>query len=259
MSKYILLTFDLEEFDLPLEFNADIDFNAQLQVTTNGLNNLLAVLKEHHVKATFFTTACYAENNEAVLHELIRDGHEIASHLYYHSVYKEEHLLQSKLKLEQICGQPVKGIRIPRFKQFEAQLIKDAGYTYDSSMHPTIVPGRYNHLQKPRLLWKDGRNGLWIFPLSVLPFFRIPLFWLSFKNIPAVIYFLLCKLALQKDRYLHLYFHPWEFTDLSLYRIPWYIKRRSGTEMTKRLNSFICKMKNKAEFLTITDFISRTT
>lgn len=51
----ILLSFDIEEFDMPLEYEGTIPFEEQLQVSRNGLQNILAILK-HNAKATFFST-----------------------------------------------------------------------------------------------------------------------------------------------------------------------------------------------------------
>jgi len=257
MKKFILLTFDLEEFDLPQEYNIAIDKKTQMAVSTSGLLNLLAILKQHNLTATFFTTAHYAENNPSIIQKLVADGHEIASHLYYHSVYNTEHLLQSKQKLEAISQQKVSGIRIPRLKQFEYRLIKEAGYLYDSSLNPTYLPGRYNYFTKPRTLFTDEASSLLILPLSVSHKFRFPLFWLSFKNLYLPFYITLCKRILKKDDCLHLYFHPWEFTELNNFNLPWYIQRRSGQKMTNRLNDFISTMKKEASFIKVTDYLCK--
>ena len=61
--------------------------------------------------------------------------------------------------------------------------------------------------------------------------------------------------TLQKDSYLHLYFHPWEFTDLSDFKIPYYIKRKSGKKMIDRLDNFIKLMKGQGKFVTIVQYL----
>ena len=255
MERVILLTFDLEEFDLPLEYNIEINQQTQLDISTKGLKNLLDVLKRNKVVATFFTTAYYAENNISLIQELISDGHEIASHFYYHSDYNPSHILQSKLKLEEITNQKVAGIRIPRLRKTDINLIKDAGYLYDSSLNPTFLPGRYNNFFKPRTLFTDSGTNLFILPFSVSPVIRVPLFWLTFKNISYQIFIFLCMQTIHKDSYLHLYFHPWEFTDLSDFKIPSYIKRKSGKKMIDRLDNFIKLMKGRGKFVTIVQYL----
>ena len=61
--------------------------------------------------------------------------------------------------------------------------------------------------------------------------------------------------TLEKDGYLSLYFHPWEFADLSNYNIPTFIKRKSGTELLDKLNRLISDLKNEGEFSTIHSFL----
>ncbi len=251
----ILLTFDLEEFDLPLEYNTEISKQSQLDITTTGLKNLIPILKRNNITATFFTTAYYAENNVSLIQELIKDGHEIASHFYYHSDYCPSHILKSKQKLEEITNQQITGIRIPRLKEMDINLIKDAGYLYNSSLNPTYLPGRYNNYFKPRVLSRDLTTNLFILPFSVTPIVRFPLFWLTFKNINLQLFVFLCRQTLRKDKYLHLYFHPWEFTDLSAFEIPAYIKNKSGKRMHDRLDSFIKLLQLKGNFVTINQFL----
>lgn len=253
MTKCILLTFDLEEFDLPEEYQIMVPKSEQLEVASQGLDQVIGLLRKHKIKATFFTTAYYAENNPCRIQALIRDGHEVASHLYYHSDYNPDHVLGSKLKLEEITGKKVNGFRTPRLRPMDPNLIKDAGYTYDSSLNPTYLPGRYNNLSKPRLLFRE--NDMFILPFSVSPGIRFPLFWLSFKNINLNVYLWLCQRALAEDHYLHLYFHPWEFTSLDQYSIPWYVKRHSGTSLVRKLDLLIQKISKKGRFTTISDFL----
>src|SRR4051812_13101998 len=105
----ILLGFDVEEFDLPFEYNQSIDFPEQLNVATKGTLAILAILRVAKVKATFYCTAHYAENKPEIIEQIIDEGHEIASHGYYHSDFAKEHLLTSRLKLEKISGKKVTG------------------------------------------------------------------------------------------------------------------------------------------------------
>ena len=65
------------------------------------------------------------------------------------------------------------------------------------------------------------------------------------------------KKTLQKDGYLSLYFHPWEFTDISSFRLPFYIKRFSGIELTERLNRLINDLKKAATFSIVKDYIQQ--
>jgi len=55
-----------------------------------------------------------------------------------------------------------------------------------------------------------------------------------------------------------LYFHPWEFADLSGFNIPSYIKKKSGTELLEKFNRLISDLKNEGEFSTIQSFLFST-
>jgi hypothetical protein len=254
LERQILLTFDLEEFDLPLEFGFPVSDADQINVTNNGLQRLTALLTEYKIPATFFTTAYYAGKNKDIMRSLSL-SHEIASHSKHHSGFKETDPFDSKVEIERITGKQIYGFRMPRFQKIALSLIKAAGYRYDSSVNPTLIPGRYNNLFTPRKVHLDLGSNLIEMPVSVSPLIRFPLFWLSFKNIPFPIYYLMCRMALWKDSYLHLYFHPWEFDDLRSFNIPGYIKNISGKQYTDRFEKLILKLRKNGSFSTISGFL----
>jgi peptidoglycan/xylan/chitin deacetylase (PgdA/CDA1 family) len=235
----ILLGFDVEEFDMPFEYGKDINFSEQLAISTTGTHIILDILRSAQIKATFFCTANYAMHKPDVIEQIVSDGHEIASHGFYHSDFKPEHLAQSKAKLEELSGTAVTGFRMARMMPVDEREIQKAGYSYNSSINPTWIPGRYNNFKKPRT-WFYDQNVMQI-PASVSPLIRFPLFWLSFHNLPLGVLKWLSKITHRKDGYLNLYFHPWEFTDLTDARFgfPKYVTKNSGQAFAKRLTDFI--------------------
>lgn len=208
MKQKILLTFDVEEFDLPEEYGIYLPKDQQLAISRLGLARVLKLLEKCSVRATIFTTAYYAENNPDQMKALVAGGHKLASHMYFHTDYNPIHLLLSRQKLEDITGHPVFGFRSPRLKPMRTKLLREAGYRYDSSLNPTYLPGRYNNFSQPRTWFEDLDNQITILPFSVSPLLRLPLFWLSFKNFPLPLYLWLSRRTLRRDGYLHLYFHP---------------------------------------------------
>ena len=254
MEKRILLTFDLEEFDLPLEFGCPISDEDQINVTNNGLQRLTRLLSKYNIPATFLTTALYADKNKELIKSLSAN-HEIASHSKRHSDFKETDPFDSKIEIERITGKQIYGFRMPQFRKIDISIIKAAGYSYDSSINPTFIPGRYNNLFTQRKIYLDIRSNLIEIPVSVSPLIRFPLFWLSFKNIPLPIYYLMCKMAIWKDSYLHLYFHPWEFDDLESFNVPRYIKNLSGKPYSERFEKLIVKLRKTGDFSTISGFL----
>lgn len=235
----ILLSFDIEEFDMPFEYQKEISFNEQISISTKGSIIILDLLAKHNIKATFFSTVIFALNAPEIIQRIKNEGHELASHTYYHSKFENKDLLESKLKLQELSGLTIHGFRMPRMMPVSDLEIEKAGYSYNSSINPTLLPGRYNNLHISRTYYNLG-NVLQL-PASVSPF-RIPLFWLSFHNFPLAYYKYLANKTYQKDGYLNIYFHPWEFIDLTdkkKFGFPNYVSKNSGQKMVTRMDNFM--------------------
>ncbi|MFT3933868.1 MAG: polysaccharide deacetylase family protein [Chitinophagaceae bacterium] len=250
-----LLSFDLEEFDIPNEYGASLLSGEQMAVTRKGMDKLLPVLEQLDVNCTFFTTAYYAQQNKEQV-KAIAKNNEIASHTFYHSRFTESDILSSKQVLAAISGQSINGFRMPRLAPVSKKAILEAGYLYDASLNPTWLPGRYNYLKQPRTLFRQNR--LWILPSSVTPTLRIPLFWLAFKNLPLS-FIKQCSLqVLKKDGYLSLYFHPWEYADISIYtNLPLYTRRVSGTQLLDKLAAYLLWLKTISNFSSMESFVKK--
>ena len=240
----IYLSFDIEEFDMPKEYVYDIAFERQIAISRKGLTAILDLLKKHQMHATFFSTVVFAQQVPDLINRLIEEGHELASHTYYHSDFENEHLKRSKEALEQQFGVTVEGLRMPRMLEVSAEEVKKAGYRYNSSVNPTFLPGRYNKLHVPKRFFNE--NGLWQIPAAV-SWFRFPLFWLSFHNLPLWLYKFLLKRSVKSIGYAALYFHPWEFTDLHQkeFNFPAYVMRNSGEKMIARFDSLLTFIKQQ--------------
>lgn len=251
MDNKILLSFDLEEFDIPEEYGQKLTEKEKLDVTMEGLIPLLELLEKHQIKATFYTTAFFAESRQEIV-KRISEKHEIASHGFYHSSFQPDDILKSKIALQNITGTTVNGFRMARLMPVDMSLLTKAGYRYDSSLNPTYIPGRYNNFNKARKPFQS--SGLIILPTSVATILRIPLFWISFKNFPAGFYTKLVLTTLEKDNYLNLYFHPWEFADISKYKLPFYVKSVSGNELLFKFEKLLIALKNKGEFISSAEF-----
>jgi peptidoglycan/xylan/chitin deacetylase (PgdA/CDA1 family) len=250
--RFLLLSFDVEEFDMPLEYGQSISQQEQLETGYRGLQALMNIIDATPVEATFFTTANFAQHFPDAVKSLSKK-HEIASHTFYHSHFKTEDLLASKNKLEEIISKKVYGLRMPRMRKVEMKDVTEAGYSYDSSINPSFVPGRYNNLRVSRRHYYE--NEMLRFPVSVSPVLRLPLFWLSFKNLPYDFYLHLVKTALKRDGYVCLYFHPWEFINLDKYHIPGYTKRWAGERLQQRLKKLIADLQPCGDFVSMEKYI----
>lgn len=255
----ILLSFDIEEFDVPKEHKINIPFEEQIRVSTEGTLKILNCLKRNQVLATFFCTANFAIHAPDIIKRIQAEGHEIASHGFYHWTFKIEDLKSSKDKLEEIIGSKIHGYRQARMMPVSGTEIHMAGYKYNSSLNPTFIPGRYMKISAPRTSFMEDK--VLQIPTSVTPFLRFPLFWLSCHNLPERIYRWLCKLTHQHDGYFVTYFHPWEFYPLNQHpewNLPYIIRNHSGEDMEKRLDAFIRYFKKKdIKFMRFIDYAER--
>lgn len=255
--KYILLTFDVEEFDIPREFGNEIEQGKQFEISRRGLLFLLGLLSKHNIKATFFTTANFARHNKDLIKELDEKGHEIACHGYEHSdsyLIDLSKILLAKQEIEEIIGKSMIGFRAPRFEIKNIPELSRFGFSYDSSIHPTFIPGRYINITANRKIHKIG--NIMEIPISTLPLFRLPIFWLAFKNLPFIYSKIFTKINALFSNYTMLYFHPWEFADLSKIKVPRYIKKKHGKELLNLLEKYILFCKNQGyNFNTVRGFL----
>ena len=255
----IMLTFDLEEFDLPREFNIFISEERMFSITKKGVYELKRILDKHNVRATFFTTANFAKKYPSLVKELSQ-RHEIACHGFSHSDDYSEDISNAniaKKEIEQIICKSISGFRAPRFKIKKIESLHDSGFKYDSSVNPTIAPGKYCNLSEKRVINKKGK--ILEIPLSTLPLFpflRAPMNWYSFRIFPTIyskIHTLLNNLT---STYQMLLIHPWEFVDLRNSTLPNEFRKNTGKVLSRRLENYIkfCKKKN-FQFLTIKEFL----
>ncbi|SIN64775.1 polysaccharide deacetylase family protein [Chitinophaga niabensis] len=254
MKNKILISVDVEEFDIPEEYGQKIPLQEKLLVSYRGVVKTMTLFEELNIRATFFITAYWAQNFPDMVKRMAAK-HEIASHAFYHDVFEETDLLDSRNELEYISGQKVKGFRMPRLKPVNMESLEKAGYTYDASLNPTWIPGRYNNRKQPRYVHR--KEALWVMPSSVTPRLRLPVFWLSVKNFPLWFTRYCSRRILQKEDYFSFYFHPWELEDLSSYKLPLVVKSVSGTKMHNKMRRFLAYLSARGEFISHSDYLEK--
>lgn len=189
-----------------------------------NMDLILELLARRNIKATFFTLGWIAERYPRVIHAIVQEGHELASHGYGHervtdqtpdAFYADIHL--AKVILEDLSGCVVNGYRAPSFSIGSACLwafdsLAQAGYRYSSSIYP-IQHDHYGMPNAPRFVHAVG-SGLLEVPLTTL---RV-----GHRNVPASGggYFRLLPYALSRWMLNRVnttegepcvfYFHPWE-------------------------------------------------
>lgn len=249
----ILLTWDIEEYDLPRDFGAPPLPDDGLARGVEIWAAWLKITSGWHFPGTTFCTARLAQAAPHLLQETASLGHEIASHGWSHRLGDDLQLSASRRLLQEISGQPVEGFRAPRLRKIDRAEITQAGFRYDASLNPTWIPGRYDHRHEPRRPFQIG--SLWEVPAAVLPGIRFPLFWASFHLLPLPLYLALCAQVLRHDGLLCLYFHPWELSSLSEPKLPRWLARRGQEERVNRMGKLCLGLQRLGRFTPVRRYL----
>lgn len=191
-------------------------------------DKVLSILRQHNAKATFFVLGYIAEKEPDLIKTVHKEGHEIATHGYYHrrifELSKDEFEEDAKKSidvLESIAGEKVIGYRAPEWSirnntLWALDILKKLGIKYDSSMVPLTRMGERDFGQYPYSIETEYGNIL-EFPLTTmrclwenLPFtgglpLRIAPYWYVLSKIKWMNY--------RYDKPGLVYVHPWEFDD----------------------------------------------
>ena len=188
--------------------------------------HVLQLFADKGVSATFFILGWVAERYPALVREIARQGHEVASHGYAHFRIHEqapesfrEDVRRTKRLLEDTAGLSVSGYRAASFSLNEKTLwavdiLAEEGYRYSSSVYP-IRHDLYGMPDAPRFAFRHaGESGLLEIPISTvrlmgrnLPcggggYFRLLPYGLSSRALRS--------LNEREGRACVFYFHPWE-------------------------------------------------
>jgi hypothetical protein len=253
VKRAILLTWDVEEYDAPVDFGARPLVDGGLSRGVEIWREWLETSTRWKAPGTVFVTARLAEAAPILLRETGQRGYEIASHAWSHEKNANLELEKSRRQISELARTEVVGFRSPRLRPVPLQEVRSAGYRYDASSNPAIVPGRYWRIsQKRKPHWE---SGLWEVPASVLPLVRFPLFWASFHLLPLPLYLVACRLLMAWDGVLTLYFHPWELSELGEKEIPFWVRRRTKARRIERMETLIRSLREYGEFRTVRDYL----
>jgi polysaccharide deacetylase family protein (PEP-CTERM system associated) len=185
---------------------------------------LLDVFSRHGVKATFFVLGWVAKKDPELIRRIVSEGHELASHGYWHqkafeitrAEFKKD-ITIAKDVLEDISGERVIGYRAPSFSidkrnEWAFDELASAGYLYSSSTY-AVAHDHYGTPDWPTEPYKLD-NGLLELPQATIDIAgrRIPVGGGGyFRLLPLS----LSKLFINQYEKQHnapyiFYFHPWE-------------------------------------------------
>ena len=181
---------------ITVDIERDIGFTDSHFGIDEGLPFLLEIFRKNDIQATLFISgkAVNYLQQSHYLREMTRDSHEIASHGYVHTDYRDwpyqkikDEICRSKRVLEDATGRQVKGFRAPQFLLSEkvVRAIKECGFLYDSSMPDVSGISAAKLLRRVHtdtaLLKRITDEGLREFAIDSIPVLRVPhgLLWIN--------------------------------------------------------------------------------
>jgi len=219
------LTIDFEDWYQCLEIPVAEWGKYEHRIVSTG-RQLMEILGEAGVKATFFILGKVAEDHPEIVREIAAAGHELGTHGYSHTliytqtpaVFREE-MKRALGAVEQAAGVRVHGHRAPYFSITKKSLwaldvLAELGVRYDTSIFP-VMNYRYGIEDAPRWPYdiESGETRMKEFPIST---WRI-----LGKNIPIAggAYFRIFPYAVTRAGFRSInrlgrpgvfYLHPWE-------------------------------------------------
>jgi peptidoglycan/xylan/chitin deacetylase (PgdA/CDA1 family) len=175
MSKTVCFTIDVEPDFGGMSTDGTISYF--------GIDNLLKlhdIVRRYGIRITAFVTGKTLEDNSQVLDILHSMDAEIEQHSYSHSIGNKSKLKDIEKGIEthkKIVGRPPLGYRAPqgKIRKEEIRVFERNKIRFDSSIFPTLFPGRFNRLYFPVNPFIIEGSSLMELPFSVIPRVRIPI------------------------------------------------------------------------------------
>jgi len=222
------MTVDVEDYFQVAAFESTVsrdDWDSIPHRVAGNTNLILDRFAEKNIKATFFMLGWVAERYPQLINRIISEGHELASHGYYHvrvtqqnaSDFSED-VSRTKKLLEDLAGVEVKGYRAASYSigadnLWAIDVLAETGHQYSSSIYP-IKHDLYGMPEAPRFAFRHKGNGLLEIPITTVTMAnrKFPCGGGGFFRLFPYIY---SRWAIQKINRVEkqsalFYFHPWE-------------------------------------------------
>lgn len=229
LMKNITITVDVEE-DCPPMLTSTRGME-------EGLPELLDLFKKEKIRATFFVTGMMAKQYPSLINRIPKEGHEVGCHGYTHTRFDRMEKEEARLALKQ-AGKVLRqferklvSFRAPnlQFPKNYLELLEEEGFLYDSSVAA----------YKPPFFQRRTESKIVRVPATITS---------SFLRLPTGIFLPLLK----RSKAPVIFFHPWEFVDMSDTPIRLDCKFNTGEKALKNLTVLIHDLKAEDyNFLTL--------
>jgi len=263
------ITVDVEEWFHSNWFDAEKiiieNYNGKTPKTDvlKKTEQLITLFDDYGVSGTFFVLGETAESYPEIIEMLKSSPNEIACHGFYHNK-KYKNAIEFKKDIQKYKDEIIsdlKGFRFPNFDYSMEKLetLLKEGFKYDSSIVPCLkIPGWYGNQDAPiqpfNMPLNNGKKIL-EFPLSVLPFLRLPGGggWFL-RNFGLLWTKTVLKYSLKKTGYGVVYIHPWEISDKNpeFDDISFHVFRNSGSKTLNNLRKLI-EYFSESELISLSD------
>ena len=222
------MSVDVEEYFQVAAFERQIrreDWGGYPSRVAYSTGKVLDLFAAKAVRATFFCLGWIAERHPDLVHRIVAEGHELASHGYDHTRVTtmdparfREDVSRTKRILEDIGGVPVRGYRAPSYSigadnLWALDVLQETGHLYSSSIYP-IRHDLYGMPEAPRFAFRLREQSILEIPVTTVE--------LAGNNLPAggggyfrLLPYPAYRWGLRRvngrDRQPGIfYFHPWE-------------------------------------------------
>lgn len=240
------MTAEAEAKDMQVCITIDMEhdcppFRTTYKGVEDGTPQLLKLFKDEGIPATFFTTGDVARRYPQTVDAIVEGGHELGCHGDTHKRFgsmepaeAREELRNASKTLRKHAN--VVSFRAPNldFPDEYVPFLADEGYQVDSS--------RGRHKQGSYFAKPVVEGGMRRIPASIMP---------SVLRAPGPIRNALCRML---ESPAVLFFHPWEFIDMTREKLRFDIKVRTGEPALRSLRDTIRYYKRRnASFLRISE------
>jgi polysaccharide deacetylase family protein (PEP-CTERM system associated) len=222
------LTIDVEDYFQVNAFARIIqraDWGNHPRRVSVNTEQILEILDEFQVTATFFILGWVAEQEPDLVRRIAQRGHPIGCHSFWHrNVFDltpdefRDDTARAKSLLEDLSGQPVTAFRAPSYSittksLWALDILHELGFTTDSSIFP-IRHDTYGIPDAPRFRYQLPQPGMVEYPISTALFlgrkvpvsgggyFRLFPYW--FTRLA------LLRINTRDGQPFIFYLHPWE-------------------------------------------------